>query len=122
MRHASPVPPAKRTTGPVMADVAKVAGVSNQTISRVVNGTGYVAPRTRERVLAAMREVGYHPNSAARSLVTGRSQAVGVIAMDTADFGPTSITLGFESAARQHGYLVIVARIARLDRDALLAA
>jgi DNA-binding LacI/PurR family transcriptional regulator len=105
-----------------MADVANLAGVSNQTISRVANGTGYVAPRTRERVLAAMRELGYHPNPAARALVTGRSRAVGVIAMEAADFAPASILLGFERAAREHGYLSIVSRLPRLDRHAVTAA
>jgi DNA-binding LacI/PurR family transcriptional regulator len=105
-----------------MADVAKVAGVSNQTISRVVNGTGYVAPRTRERVLAAMRELGYHPNSAARALVTGRSRAVGVIAMESTDFAPASILLGFERAARDHGYLSIISRLPNLEPHAVTAA
>ena len=98
-----------------MADVAERAGVSKQTISRVVNGTGYVAPGTRERVLTAMREVGYKPNSAARALVTGRSRSVGVIGFDTTAYAPTSILLGFERAARDEGYLVIGARRQALD-------
>ncbi len=57
-----------------MTDVAKLAGVSHQTVSRVINGSPQVRPATRERVLAAMAELDYRPNSAARALVTGRSQ------------------------------------------------
>ena len=58
----------------VMADVGRLAGVSHQTVSRVINGSPHVRPSTRDRVLAAMRELGYRPNSVARALVTGRSQ------------------------------------------------
>src|SRR4051794_40659259 len=96
-RHGSKDTRSRRPAA--MADVAEVAGVSKQTISRVVTGKGYVASRTRERVLAAMREVGYRPNSAARALVTGRSNSVGVIAFETAQYAPTSILLGFQRAA-----------------------
>src|SRR4051812_3582411 len=106
----------------VMADVAKLAGVSNQTVSRVTNGTGYVASATRLRVLAAMRELDYRPNSAARELVTGRSRALGVIARETTEFGPTAIHLGLERAARERGYLTITSTVPRVDPEAVFAA
>ena len=57
---------------PVMADVARLAGVSHQTVSRVLNEHPNVRPLTREKVLAAIRELAYRPNAAARTLVTRR--------------------------------------------------
>src|SRR3954462_6079019 len=72
----------------VMADVAKLAGVSQQTVSRVVNESVDVRPTTRERVRAAMRMLDYSPNSVARALATGRSKTLGVISYDTTLHGP----------------------------------
>src|SRR5215213_2942779 len=63
----------RQRRGPVMADVAKLAGVSHQTVSRVLNSSDLVRPETRERVRRAMTELNYRPNSLARALVTGRS-------------------------------------------------
>src|SRR5660397_81096 len=76
--------------GPSMHDVAARAGVSHQTVSRVLNGFEGVRPGTRDRVVAAITELGYRRNVAARSLATGRSQAVGVLIPNTPDFGPIS--------------------------------
>ena len=64
---------------PVMADVARLAGVSHQTVSRVINGQPNIRPATRERVEDAIQQLGYRPNSAARALVTRRSATIGVI-------------------------------------------
>ena len=61
----------RRPRAPVMSDVGRLAGVSHQTVSRVINGSPHVRPETRSRVLAAMAELGYRPNSVARALVTG---------------------------------------------------
>jgi len=82
-----------------MADVARLAGVSHQTVSRVLNGHPNVRPQTRAGVLAAIRELGYRRNAVARSLVTGRTQAVGVISFDTTLYGPASMLYGIERAA-----------------------
>jgi len=84
---------------PVMADVARLAGVSHQTVSRVLNEHPNVRPLTRERVLAAIRELAYRPNAAARTLVTRRTHTLGVITTDTMLYGPTSMLYGFERAA-----------------------
>jgi len=84
---------------PVMADVARLAGVSHQTVSRVLNEHPNVRPLTRERVLAAIRELAYRPNAAARTLVTRRTHTLGVITADTMLYGPTSMLYGFERAA-----------------------
>src|SRR5437870_20633 len=98
-----------------MADVARVAGVSHQTVSRVLNGAPHVRPDTRERVLAAIRELDYRPNSAARALVTRRSQTLGVVSFGSALYGPASMLDGIEQAARSAGYFVSVASLRSLD-------
>ena len=74
-----------------MADVAKLAGVSHQTVSRMKNGSRQVRPETEERVLAAMRELDYRPNSAARALVTGRSGTLGVVSARPRTTGPAAM-------------------------------
>ena len=66
-----------------MADVAQLAGVSHQTVSRVLNEHPNVRPDTREKVLAAIRQLAYRPNAAARALVTRRTHTVGVISTDS---------------------------------------
>jgi DNA-binding LacI/PurR family transcriptional regulator len=98
-----------------MADVAKLAGVSHQTVSRVLNGAPHVRPDTRERVLAAIRELDYRPNSAARALVTRRSQTLGVVSFDSTLYGPASMLDGIERAARSAGYFVSVSSLRSLD-------
>jgi DNA-binding LacI/PurR family transcriptional regulator len=96
--------------------------VSQQTVSRVVNSRDYVGGDTRERVLAAMRELSYRPNRAAQALVTGRSKTLGVISVESVAFGPSSVLLGLERAAHAHGFFVSVARLASLDRGSLFQA
>ncbi|MFE2728215.1 LacI family DNA-binding transcriptional regulator [Kitasatospora sp. NPDC059327] len=93
----------------VMRDVARMAGVSKQTVSRVLNGSPAVRPETRTRVLAAVAELGYLPNQAARALTTGESRTIGVIAYDVADFGPANVVQGIALAAQETGYMVSVA-------------
>jgi DNA-binding LacI/PurR family transcriptional regulator len=107
---------------PVMADVAKAAGVSHQTVSRVINGSLQVRPETRERVRAAMLELDYRPNSAARTLVTGRSGTLGVVSFDTTLYGPASTLLGIERAAHAAGYVISIMSLAALDRQSVLEA
>lgn len=91
---------------PGMYDVARAAGVSHQTVSRVLNGNAKVAAETRERVTAAIEQLGYRRNSAARSLVTRRSGTIGVVTVRSALYGPTSTLLAIEAAAREAGYFV----------------
>jgi DNA-binding LacI/PurR family transcriptional regulator len=107
---------------PVMADVARLAGVSHQTVSRVLNEHPNVRPLTRERVLAAIRELAYRPNAAARTLVTRRTHTLGVITADTMLYGPTSMLYGFERAAAHDAYFVSVASLPALDRRSMLDA
>jgi DNA-binding LacI/PurR family transcriptional regulator len=105
-----------------MADVALRAGVSEMTVSRVLNGAANVRTETRERVLRAMRESGYSPNLAARALVTGRSGTIGVVTVDSSLYGPASTLLGLERAARETGYFVSIASLSSLTQDSLLGA
>ena len=107
---------------PVMADVARIAGVSQQTVSRVLNDRPNVRPVTRDRVMAAIRELGYRPNAAARTLVTRRSNTLGVISFNTTLYGPASMLYAIEQAAKQQDYFVTVAALAALDRRSVLEA
>ena len=109
---------ARRRT-PVMGDVAALAGVSQMTVSRVINERPGVGDQTRARVLAAMRELDYHPNVAARALVTGRSKTLGVISFDTTLYGPASTLYGIEVAARSAGYFVSIATLRTLNRRSM---
>ena len=81
-----------------MADVARLAGVSHQTVSRVLNSHPNVKPQTRDSVLAAIAELGYRPNAAARTLVTRRTRTLGVVSFDTTLYGPASMLYGIERA------------------------
>jgi DNA-binding LacI/PurR family transcriptional regulator len=104
-----------------MADVARLAGVSHQTVSRVLNDHPNVRAHTRDRVLAAIRELAYRPNAAARTLVTRRTHTLGVICVDTMLYGPISMLYGFERAAHD-AYFVSIASLPALDRRSMLEA
>jgi DNA-binding LacI/PurR family transcriptional regulator len=105
-----------------MSDVAKLAGVSHQTVSRVINGSDQVREETRERVLAAMRMLDYRPNPVARALVTGRSKTIGVVSFDTTLHGPASTLFGIERAAHEEGYFTSIISLKSLDRPSVLTA
>jgi len=106
---------------PVMADVARLAGVSHQTVSRVLNDHPNVRPHTRDRVLAAIRELAYRPNAAARTLVTRRTHTLGVISFDSTLYGPASMLYGIERAAHNN-YYVSIASLPAFDRRSVLDA
>jgi DNA-binding LacI/PurR family transcriptional regulator len=106
----------------VMADVAKLAGVSHQTVSRVLNGSANVKAETRERVEAAMRHLDYRPNPVARALVTGRSRTLGVVSFDTTLYGPASTLVGIERAAHERGYFTSNVSLESLHRTSVLNA
>nr|WP_232295196.1 LacI family DNA-binding transcriptional regulator [Parafrankia sp. EUN1f] len=107
---------------PALTDVARLVGVSHQTVSRVVNNHPGVRPRTRERVLAGMRELGYRPNPAARALATGRTRTLGVLAPAGTLYGPTSTLYAVEQAAREADYQVTVVSLHSLDPEAVRQA
>jgi DNA-binding LacI/PurR family transcriptional regulator len=105
-----------------MSDVAALAGVSHQTVSRVLHESPKVRPETRERVLAAMKSLDYRPNSAARALVTGRTRTLGVISFDTTLHGPASTLLGIEHAAHDADYFIIIVSLRSFTRASVRGA
>ncbi|MCV2393243.1 LacI family DNA-binding transcriptional regulator [Actinotalea sp. M2MS4P-6] len=102
-----------------MSDVAALAGVSHQTVSRVLNEHPSVRPETRERVLEAIATLGYRRNVAARTLVTRRSDTIGVITSASDLFGPISTLIAVEHAAREHGLFVSVASVTDFSGEAM---
>jgi DNA-binding LacI/PurR family transcriptional regulator len=113
---------AQRQRPAVMADVANLAQVSYQTVSRVVHDSPNVRRDTRERVLAAIRQLDYRPNIMAQALVTGHSKTLGVVSFDTTLYGPASTLLGIEQAAHGAGYAVSIASLQSLNRPSMLGA
>ena len=91
-----------------MQDVAREAGVSPQTVSRVTNGSKSVRDETRVRVEEAMDKLGYRPNYAARALKYGRFNDIGVVVFSLYDYGDSRILDGIVAAAVDEGYAVTV--------------
>ena len=107
---------------PGMLDVARLAGVSHQTVSRVLNDHPSVRPQTRVRVEAAIRELGYRRNSAARALATRRSSTVGLLTATSNRSGPVSTLVAVEQASRAAGLWVSVASLSVYDPESVRAA
>ena len=107
---------------PGITDVARLAGVSVTTVSRVLNGASQVSAHRRSRVLAAIEELGYRPNEAARALVRGRQRMVGVLAADTDRYGFASSIRGIEEAARRRNILVTITVVESEDPDHIRSA
>jgi DNA-binding LacI/PurR family transcriptional regulator len=113
---------APRTRAPNMRDVARLAGVSYQTVSRVLNNSEALRPETRDRVLAAMDELHYRPNLAARALKTSRSRTIGVLASIRATYGPALMVQAIEEAAVAEGFAVSTAHISKIDTESITGA
>lgn len=111
-----------RARRPSIADVASFAGVSHQTVSRVLNKHPSVREITRARVLAAIDQLGYRPNTAARALASGRTKTLGVVALDSSLYGPVSTMFGIQSAAQRFGYFVSVVAVHSIDRVSVAEA
>ncbi|HZU87248.1 MAG TPA: LacI family DNA-binding transcriptional regulator [Anaerolineaceae bacterium] len=94
---------------PTLRDVAALAGVSHQTVSRVINNNEAVLPDTRERVMQAIHKLGYLPNAIARSMAQGRTCTLACLAPNLTDFTFASNIQGAESAARARNYFVLSA-------------
>jgi DNA-binding LacI/PurR family transcriptional regulator len=92
---------------PTIRDVARAVGVSHQTVSRVVNNNPHVSPETRERVMKAILDLGYHPNAIAQSMAHGRSCMLAFVAPNLVDFTFASNQEGAEFEARKSGYFLI---------------
>jgi LacI family transcriptional regulator len=112
-KRASMLGNVKQKRSPTIEDVAQHANVSRQTISRVINGKGEIRESTRQHVLAVIRELGYQPNSLARSLVTSRSTDIGIIVPDIKQPFYPDIARGVEDEAYKMGYCVFLCHTAR---------
>ena len=88
-------------------DVAAHAGVSHQTVSRVINNVERVSPETRALVEASIDELGYRPNAIARSMARGRTCTLACISPNLTDFTFASIIEGAEAKVRKHGYFLV---------------
>lgn len=104
---------------PSMADVARLAGVSAQTVSRTLTGHPHVQPKTRARVLAAVEQLGYRRNNAARMLSSGRSRTIGVLTLRSGHSSRSSLMSGIEASASEAGYAVSTATASSLDTGAI---
>lgn len=100
---------------PVIADVARVAGVSVPTVSRVLTGSVPVSPAKRALVMAAIEKLGYRPSAAARALASGRVLMIAVLASNTTRYGYASTLRGVEEGARAAGYTVVITVVESAD-------
>ena len=107
---------------PSIRDVAKLADVSHQTVSRVLNHHPSIREATKDRVLAAIAELNYRPSQVARALAAGRSRTIGILSASNAQFGPSSSIAAIENAARAAGYYVITANLNASDPDSIADA
>ncbi len=92
---------------PTIQDVARKAGVAPMTVSRVINQSGYASADVRARVLAAVEELGYMPNTLARSLRIRRTHTLALILTDITNPFFTTLARGVEDAASKAGYTVL---------------
>ena len=92
---------------PTLRDVARLAGVSHQTVSRVINGSEDVLPETRAIVESALEQMGYRPNAIARSMARGQTHTLACISPNLTDYTFASVIEGAEVEARQHDYFML---------------
>ncbi|MFC9689191.1 LacI family DNA-binding transcriptional regulator [Kribbella sp. NPDC056951] len=104
---------------PASTDVARLAGVSQKTVSRVMNNEPYVREELRQRVLRAASQLGYRPNAAARSLTSGRTNRLGVVSLGTRLYGPMTMMVAIERSARRLGYSVSIAHTSEDDEHGI---
>jgi DNA-binding LacI/PurR family transcriptional regulator len=105
-----------------MHDVARLSGVSYQTVSRVINHHPYVADDTRERVLQVIAQLGYRPNRAAQSLAGHHSHTLAMTTFGMDNYGPSQMVINIEQAARQSGYDLIFASVTDTSLDSMRTA
>ncbi|WP_228374363.1 LacI family DNA-binding transcriptional regulator [Demequina rhizosphaerae] len=105
-----------------MADVARLAGVSLSTVSRMLSGGSPVSPKRQERIQQAIDRLGYRPSAAARALASGQSNVIAVLAGDTTIYGYATTIRGVEEAARALGYSVMIVVIESAEDAAVDAA
>jgi DNA-binding LacI/PurR family transcriptional regulator len=102
-----------------MQDVGRLAGVSHQTVSRVLNGDPAVTPALVARVQEAIRTLGYTRNTAARALASRCSMSIGVVTYGLAQYGPSVALIGIADAARQLDHATSLVTLPEIDRNAV---
>lgn len=113
---------ATRRKPATLVDVARLAGVSHQTVSRVVNGSDAIRPRTRALVEQAMAELDYHPNLAARALATSRPHRIGALASEILERSPLRVLNAAAETAREFGYVLDIVSVDPRDAVSLTQA
>jgi DNA-binding LacI/PurR family transcriptional regulator len=108
-----------RSRAATIYDVASAAGVSHQTVSRLLRGYEGIRPETRERVERAIEELSYRPNLTARSLATRRSHRIGALTHELLQVGPSKIIEGASHGAREAGYLLDIVNLDPADPGAI---
>src|SRR6188474_3258510 len=98
-------------------EVASVAGVSTQTVSRVINERPDVSPETRQRVQEVIGKLSYQPSALARSLISQRSYTLGVVTAGLRYIGPSRTLSGITSAAEEAGYSVLLKELPSFDTE-----
>src|SRR3954462_2672286 len=93
---------------PTIADVAKLAGVSTGTVSRVMNGAENIHPNTRSKVEQAIANLGYQPNFQARSLRNKRTDTIALAIPELTNYFWTTVARGVQDAAQASGYYVLI--------------
>lgn len=107
------------TRPPTIYDVARVAGVSHQLVSRYLKGEQGIRPANRDKVVAALRDLDYRPNMTARLLATNRSHRIAVLTHEIGQVGPAQIAQGASAEARAHGYVLDIVTLDTTDRAAI---
>jgi LacI family transcriptional regulator len=98
-------------------DVAQAAGVSTQTVSRVMNKFSYVSGETRQRVETVVEQLGYHPSTLARSLSQQRSYTLGIVTYDLKYIGPSRTLNGIADKADELGYMLLMKELDNFDAN-----
>jgi DNA-binding LacI/PurR family transcriptional regulator len=109
--------PAERRKRITIKDVAQAAGVSTQTVSRVINKFSYVSGETRQRVEAVVDQLGYRPSTLARSLSQQRSYTLGIVTYDLKYIGPSRTLNGIADKADELGYMLLMKEIDNFDAN-----
>jgi len=109
-----------KTVRATIKEVASVAGVSTQTVSRVLNDKPDVSPETRKRVQEVIKELNYRPSALARSLISHRSHTLGVVTAGLDYIGPSRTLSGIASAAENAGYSVLLKELPSFDTKELM--
>src|SRR5690349_5202333 len=106
-----------KTMRATIKEVASVAGVSTQTVSRVINERPDVSPETRRRVQEVVKKLSYQPSALARSLISQRTHTLGVVTAGLRHIGPSRTLSGITSAAEEAGYSILLKELPHYDTE-----